>query len=234
MIQRKCDGSPQSPKSRFLHGGRSGSLQTQRPDREHHRPRCDLYPRGDYPQPQVVKEYTEKGVITVQSPDEVPAGATVVIRAHGIPKGMRAKLSSRGVKIVDATCPKVAAACLLIKRHTTDDRTLLLYGEEIHPEVKCLLSYAAGEAVVFDSQDDCEQLTLDPNKSTAWLPRQPRIRIFSSRLSSFSSSAGSSISRSCRRFAMRPNNVRMKRSGSPTRSTSSLSPAGTKAATRGG
>ncbi len=114
--------------------------------------------------PQVVKEYTEKGVITVQSPDEVPAGATVVIRAHGIPKDMRAKLSSRGVQIVDATCPKVAAACLLIKRHTAEDRTLLLYGEEIHPEVKCLLSYAAGEAVVFDSQDDCEQLTLDPNK----------------------------------------------------------------------
>ncbi len=114
--------------------------------------------------PQVVKEYTEKGVITVQSPDEVPTGATVVIRAHGIQKEIRAELTKRGVHIVDATCPKVAAACLLIKRHTADGRTLLLYGEEIHPEVKCLLSYAAGEAVVFDSKDDCERLQLDPDK----------------------------------------------------------------------
>ncbi|MBE0501596.1 MAG: 4-hydroxy-3-methylbut-2-enyl diphosphate reductase [Desulfuromonadales bacterium] len=114
--------------------------------------------------PQVVKEYTDKGVITVHSPDEVPTGATVVIRAHGIQKEIRAELTKRGVHIVDATCPKVAAACLLIKRHTADDRTLLLYGEEIHPEVKCLLSYAAGEAVVFDSKDDCERLQLDPDK----------------------------------------------------------------------
>lgn len=114
--------------------------------------------------PQVVKAYAGKGVVTVQSPDEIPAGSTVVIRAHGITQKIRKELSSRGVQIVDATCPKVAAACKLIKKHTDDDRTLLLYGEEAHPEVKCLLSYAAGEAVVFDSMSHCEQLALDPDK----------------------------------------------------------------------
>ena len=86
----------------------------------------------------------------------------MVIRAHGVAKEIQDELSSRGVHVVDATCPKVAAACLLIKRHTADGRTLLLYGEEAHPEVKCLLSYAAGEAVVFDSKSKCEALELDP------------------------------------------------------------------------
>jgi 4-hydroxy-3-methylbut-2-enyl diphosphate reductase len=114
--------------------------------------------------PQVIKDYAEKGVITVQSPDDVPAGSTVVIRAHGIPKGIREALSNRGVEIVDATCPKVTAACRLIEKHAGEKTTLLLYGEESHPEVQCLLSYAAGEAVVFDSKDECERLTLDPNK----------------------------------------------------------------------
>jgi len=114
--------------------------------------------------PQVVREYADKGVVTVRSPDEVPTGSTVVIRAHGVAKEIQDELSSRGVHVVDATCPKVAAACLLIKRHTADGRTLLLYGEEAHPEVKCLLSYAAGDAVVFDSKSKCEEQELDPDQ----------------------------------------------------------------------
>ncbi len=112
--------------------------------------------------PQVVREYAEKGVVTVPVPEEIPTGSTVVIRAHGVAKEIQDELSRRGVHVVDATCPKVAAACLLIKRHTADGRTLLLYGEEAHPEVKCLLSYAAGNAVVFDSRSKCAELELDP------------------------------------------------------------------------
>lgn len=114
--------------------------------------------------PQVVEEYAQKGVITVNSPEDIPAGSTVVIRAHGITKELRDELGRRGIQIVDATCPKVTAACLQIKKHTADGRTLLLYGEKTHPEVKCLLSYAAGEALVFDSKEQCEKLDLDSTK----------------------------------------------------------------------
>lgn len=112
--------------------------------------------------PQVVKDYTDKGVITVESPDEIPAGSVVVVRAHGITRQVQADLEKRGIFVIDATCPKVKDACLLIDQSTQDGRTLLLFGEETHPEVKCLLSYAAGETVVFDSLDSCKSLQLDP------------------------------------------------------------------------
>ena len=115
--------------------------------------------------PQVVRAYAEKGVITVQSPAEIPAGATAVIRAHGVTKDVENELSQRGVQIVDATCPKVKAACLLIEKHTAQGRVLLLFGEATHPEVKCLLSYAAAGAFVFDSQEACAALSLDPGRS---------------------------------------------------------------------
>jgi 4-hydroxy-3-methylbut-2-enyl diphosphate reductase len=115
--------------------------------------------------PQVVRAYAEKGVITVQSPAEIPAGATAVIRAHGVTKEVENELSQRGVQIVDATCPKVKAACLLIEKHTASGRVLLLYGAATHPEVKCLLSYAAAGAFVFDSREACAALTLDPAHS---------------------------------------------------------------------
>ena len=112
--------------------------------------------------PQVVKEYSGKGVMTVDSPEEIPSGSIVVIRAHGITRQVQMALAERGIHVIDATCPKVKDACRLIDRNTSDGRTLLLYGEETHPEVKCLLSYAAGQTVVFDSLENCQQHQLNP------------------------------------------------------------------------
>ena len=115
--------------------------------------------------PQVVAEYAQKGVITAASPGEIPTGATVVIRAHGITKQVRDDLVGRGVKIVDATCPKVREACVRIERSTGEGKTLLLFGEESHPEVKCLLSYAAGSAFLFDTFDKLREFDFDSQQS---------------------------------------------------------------------
>lgn len=115
--------------------------------------------------PQVVRTYAEKGVITVEAPEEIPAGATVVIRAHGVTKEVEEALTRRGVQVVDATCPKVKDACLLVERATREGRVLLLYGEESHPEVKCLLSYAAAGALVFDSLEACAALQLEKGRA---------------------------------------------------------------------
>ncbi|HMB16869.1 MAG TPA: 4-hydroxy-3-methylbut-2-enyl diphosphate reductase [Pelovirga sp.] len=114
--------------------------------------------------PQVVEEYSAKGVITAESPDDIPPGSTVVIRAHGIPKRIQQSLTGRGIPVIDATCPKVKDACLLIEQHTADDRILLLYGEQTHPEVKCLLSYADSGSFVFDNLEQCQAQTLDTSK----------------------------------------------------------------------
>lgn len=114
--------------------------------------------------PQVVKEYSGKGVITVNTPEEIPAGSIVVIRAHGITRQTQQNLTERGIYVIDATCPKVKDACLLIDRNTRDGRVLLLFGEATHPEVKCLLSYATGETIVFDNLQDCQKQQLDADK----------------------------------------------------------------------
>ena len=101
--------------------------------------------------PQVVAEYADKGIITAAAPEDIPAGSIVVIRAHGITKPVQQALADRGIHVIDATCPKVKDACLLIEENTDKGRVLLLFGEEAHPEVKCLLSYTTGDTVVFDT-----------------------------------------------------------------------------------
>ncbi len=115
--------------------------------------------------PQVVNEYAQKGVITATSPEEIPPGATVVVRAHGITKQVRDDLLGRGIKVVDATCPKVREACVRIEHSTAEGKTLLLFGEESHPEVKCLLSYAAGSAFLFDTFEKIIDFPFDINQS---------------------------------------------------------------------
>lgn len=106
--------------------------------------------------PQVLGHYEKLGVKRIQSPDEAEPGSVVVIRAHGIPQDLEDELNKIGVVIVDATCPKVKKAQLLIERQTERGRSLLLYGEENHPEVKGLLSYATEDAVVFGELDELQ------------------------------------------------------------------------------
>ena len=111
--------------------------------------------------PQVLAEYAAKGVVTADSPADIPPGATVVIRAHGVPKNILETLKESGVEIVDATCPKVKKAQLLIATEAREGRVLLLFGEETHAEVKGLLSYAEAGAFVFDSRAKLDAFPLE-------------------------------------------------------------------------
>jgi len=112
--------------------------------------------------PQVLADYRTKGVGRLDDPDLAEPGSLVVIRAHGVPRQVEQRLRSHGVKIVDATCPKVKKAQVLIARHTEEGKTLLLYGESDHPEVKGLLSHAGPDALVFGNLEELKNARLDP------------------------------------------------------------------------
>lgn len=103
--------------------------------------------------PQVLAEVAAQGVVCVQHVDDVRAGDTVVVRAHGIPRQDEARLAMLGATIIDATCPKVKNAQLAIDAATAQGQLLFLFGEEDHPEVRGLVSYANGECRVFSSPE---------------------------------------------------------------------------------
>ena len=88
--------------------------------------------------PQVLERYAQRGVGLAKSPDELPSGSRVIIRAHGIPRQHEETLVRRGVEVVDATCPKVKRAQLLIGAEAEAGKSLLLFGEDDHPEVRGL------------------------------------------------------------------------------------------------
>jgi len=114
--------------------------------------------------PHVLEEYARMGVHVADSVEDIPPEAIVVIRAHGVPREVMGRLRQLQIHIVDATCPKVKKAQLLIEQQAREGRILLLYGEESHPEVKGLISYADAGAFVFDRKEKLSDQHLSPGK----------------------------------------------------------------------
>ncbi|NIR17516.1 MAG: 4-hydroxy-3-methylbut-2-enyl diphosphate reductase, partial [Desulfobacterales bacterium] len=56
---------------------------------------------------QVMELLESKGVTSLEDIDEFNEG-TLVIRAHGIPPDQRKALRESGLRLIDATCPRVA------------------------------------------------------------------------------------------------------------------------------
>ncbi|SDB59852.1 4-hydroxy-3-methylbut-2-enyl diphosphate reductase [Desulfonatronum thiosulfatophilum] len=121
--------------------------------------------------PQVLQAYADRGVRRVDDPDVLKPGQTVVIRAHGIPRAIEFALKARGIQLVDATCPKVKKAQLLIAAQAAQGKIMVLLGEGDHPEVRGLLSYADHGAYVVESDKDVEAL-LEENIGPCFLAAQ--------------------------------------------------------------
>jgi len=115
--------------------------------------------------PQVLEKYARLGVNIIKDIDQLqPHESVVIIRAHGIPLETENRLRQGQVEIINATCPKVKKAQILIQKHSSPSTHLLLYGEPDHPEVRGLISYALGKTYVFDSLKNLQKLNLDPSE----------------------------------------------------------------------
>ena len=98
-----------------------------------------------------------EGLRTVASPADVPAGETVLIRAHGEPPSTYAEARRSGLTVIDCTCPVVLKLQQHIReayaRLHADGRngTLLIFGKIGHAEVLGLLGQVDGDAIVVEN-----------------------------------------------------------------------------------
>jgi (E)-4-hydroxy-3-methyl-but-2-enyl pyrophosphate reductase len=75
----------------------------------------------------------------------------LLIRAHGIPPQQRKILKASPLKIIDATCPRVAHVQSIIRYHTNKGYTPVIVGDRDHAEVISLMGYGNGKAHVISS-----------------------------------------------------------------------------------
>lgn len=87
-------------------------------------------------------------------------GDKAVIRTHGIPKDELAELYARQVDVVDATCPYVTKPQQICEEMSESGYDIVIFGDEKHPEIKGVKSYAINGAHVVTCVDDLEEIHL--------------------------------------------------------------------------
>ena len=85
--------------------------------------------------------------------DEVKTEDTVIIRTHGIPKDDLKQLKQKDAKIINATCPFVTTPQQIVKKMTEENYSIVIFGDEEHPEVKGVKSYGEDVHVVLEPQE---------------------------------------------------------------------------------
>ncbi|MHB8232630.1 MAG: 4-hydroxy-3-methylbut-2-enyl diphosphate reductase [bacterium] len=92
--------------------------------------------------PQVVKSLEKKGVIPIDAIGDVNYN-TILIRSHGVKAEIMKKIKSKGLKIIDATCPFVKKAQDYINEAALKGYFIIMVGDKNHPEVQSVISFAA-------------------------------------------------------------------------------------------
>ena len=107
--------------------------------------------------PQMVERLKNEGVGTVSSLDEMEDGL-VIIRSHGVGPKVYEKAESRGLELVDATCPHVKKAQLSAKLLSEEGYTVVIVGEKNHPEVKSIFEWTEQKAYIIETEAEVDAL----------------------------------------------------------------------------
>ena len=117
----------------------------------------------------VVDDLRSRGAIFVDELDQVPAGETVVFSAHGVSPAVHADAVVRGLKTIDATCPRVRKVHYEAVRFAQEDYDIVLVGHEGHEEVEGTMGEAPEHIQLVEGPDDVAKLVVRDPKRVVWL-----------------------------------------------------------------
>ena len=114
---------------------------------------------------QVVESLRERGVRFIEDVRKVPAAATLLLSAHGVPPAVRAAAAEKRRREIDATCPVVEKVHREVKRYATQGCTVLLIGHHGHDEIVGVQAEAPEQVVVIDGRDEASAVSVaDPDR----------------------------------------------------------------------
>ncbi len=118
-----------------------------------------IYTLGDIiHNPPEVARLKAKGIRPVASLDEVPPGATLVLRAHGVHPDLIREAQRRGIRVLDATCPFVQRSQHFVKQFVEGARRAIIIGDREHPEVKSIAGHAGDDLIIVKTKAEAEAL----------------------------------------------------------------------------
>ncbi|MEA4970429.1 MAG: bifunctional 4-hydroxy-3-methylbut-2-enyl diphosphate reductase/30S ribosomal protein S1 [Candidatus Pelethousia sp.] len=107
----------------------------------------------------VIEKLEGEGIHVARTLLEVPIGAHVVIRSHGLSPEDRAALEARAGAVTDATCPFVSRIHRIVEEQAAAGCPILIFGAADHPEVRGIAGHARGADVrILQSIGEAEAL----------------------------------------------------------------------------
>ena len=104
--------------------------------------------------PQMVASLRARGALPVDTPDELPPGATVMIRTHGVGREVMNGLEARSTHVIDETCPFVKRIHAIADEAGEKGIPIYVIGDKTHPEVQGILGWSRGMGRPLESESD--------------------------------------------------------------------------------
>lgn len=117
----------------------------------------------------VVERFKKRGVVFVDSIDEIPANSVVLYSAHGVSPEIRNASAERNLNAIDATCPLVTKVHLEAIRFAKEGYTILLIGHEGHDEVLGTIGEAPANIRLVQDEQEVAALDLPGDAKVAYL-----------------------------------------------------------------
>ena len=117
----------------------------------------------------VVESFRGRGVVFVNSLEDVPSGATVLFSAHGVSPEIRQIARDRDLRAIDATCPLVTKVHLEAVKYASLGYTIFLIGHEGHDEVIGTMGEAPEAIILVETPEDVAALEVADESKVAYL-----------------------------------------------------------------
>ena len=103
----------------------------------------------------VVDDLADKGIKAYERVEDIPEGTDVIIRTHGVSKGILQEIEKKGLKVIDLTCPFVSKIHKIVEKHYNEGYQIVIVGDRNHPEVKGINGWCDDSAlIIYDENED--------------------------------------------------------------------------------
>ncbi|MCH5304549.1 MAG: 4-hydroxy-3-methylbut-2-enyl diphosphate reductase, partial [Ruminococcus sp.] len=108
---------------------------------------------------EMVSELQRRGCNAVDSVEDCPEDATIVIRSHGVAKSVMDKINELSLKCVDATCPFVKKIHKIVTEAGEKNVPVLIAGNKNHPEIQGIIGHSSSNCYTFNNDEELVKLT---------------------------------------------------------------------------
>ena len=116
----------------------------------------------------IVQQFRQRGVVFVNSIDEVPPGQTLMFSAHGVAPQVRAE-ARQYLRTMDVTCPLVQKVHAEAARFASLGYTILLIGHQGHDEIVGIMGEAPARIRLIETVQDAERVAVENPEKVAYL-----------------------------------------------------------------